>query len=969
MCGIAGLFRYRNVVSDEDVRTLLEVRAAMRSRGPDGEGLWRSEDGATALAHLRLAIIDLSPSGAQPMRSDDGRFTLTFNGEIYNYVELRERLAALGHTFRTKSDSEVLLHLYRERGADMVHELRGMYAFAVYDSFERRLFLARDPFGIKPLYFAESADGFWFASQVKALLKVAAVDRAEDPAGHVGFFLWGHLPEPYTLYRGIRSLPAGSTLLIEATGRKQSRRYFSVGDELRAAAARASSASTRSVQDRLREALLESVRYHLVSDVPVGLFLSSGLDSTTLAALASEVAGTRLRTVTLGFAEYKDTANNEVPLAEMMARQLGSDHETRWISKEEFLADRDHLLEAMDQPTIDGVNSYFVCKAAKQAGLKVAISGLGGDEIFGGYPSFRQIPLATRLLAGFRYAPGVGKVLRELSAPIVRRLASPKYASLFEYGGTYAGAYLLRRGLHMPWELEDMLGTRMLSDGLEELRTLQRLDETVRGVEGSHAKITALETTWYMRNQLLRDTDWASMAHSLEVRVPLVDVEFFRAAAQLLLSPVPPNKRTMASTPRAPLPRAIMHRSKSGFSVPITTWVGGPQGARPWSTTIYREFTGSTPATGLRQKPTIVVFRIGQLGDTLVAMPAIEAIRKRFPEHRLLLLTDRQKTGYVSSWDVLRATGWFDDVIHYRVGTTWQSRLSTFSSLLFRLRRIGVDQLFNLAPNRTRWQVRRDRWYFSGLAGVRNYHPPGSARTPERGPDGRLPRMEPEWSYLLHTVDETARADKFNLNLPHMDEDEALRVASASGIELGSPMLAVGPGSKMPAKRWPTESFAELGARLQRQGLDLQLVVLGGAEDVAVGTELCKAWGRRAFCLAGKLTAYGSAAILKRCLAYVGNDSGAMHLAGMVGTPCLALFSARDYPGKWEPFGADHVLIRHDDVPCSGCMLQVCPYDNKCLRLISVDEVERALSSVLAQRMPRPASIASVINGTDGLRM
>jgi len=232
MCGIAGIFAYGASAPPVDQEELLRIREHMINRGPDGAGLWISPDRRVGLAHRRLAIIDLSQTGAQPMATADGRYRITFNGEIYNYRELKKELQAKGYVFHSNSDTEVLLHLYADRGEDMVHALRGMYAFALWDERKKGMFLARDPFGIKPLYYADDGTAIRVASQVKALLAGGAIDTTIEPAGHVGFFLWGHVPEPYTLYKGIRALPAGTSLWIDASGPKPSRQFFNVTEEL-----------------------------------------------------------------------------------------------------------------------------------------------------------------------------------------------------------------------------------------------------------------------------------------------------------------------------------------------------------------------------------------------------------------------------------------------------------------------------------------------------------------------------------------------------------------------------------------------------------------------------------------------------------------------------------------------------------------------------------------------------------------
>ena len=594
MCGIAGVFAYRIGSPAVDPAALLRIRDSMVKRGPDGAGMWIADDGRVGLAHRRLAIIDLSDSGAQPMFTEDGALCITFNGEIYNYRALRDELEAKGVRFRSTSDTEVLLHLYAERGAEMVHALRGMYAFALWDSRKRGLLLARDPFGIKPLYYADDGATLRLASQVKALLKGGSIDTDPEAAGHVGFFLWGCVPEPYTLYKGIRALPAGSTLWLDESGRREEKRFFSVNAEIARAAETRLTLSADEMRERLRAVVIDSVRHHMIADVPVGVFLSAGIDSTTLAAIAQETACEPLHTLTLGFREFEGTANDEAALAARIAEHYGTLHETRWVTREDFQREYHNLLEAMDQPSTDGVNSYFVSKAAADAGLKVAISGLGGDELFGGYPSFRQIPPLVDALGFMRRLPLLGRAFQALSAPLLRLFTSPKYAGLLQYGPTYGGAYLLRRSLFIPPELSGVLDEQLLKAGLEELCTLPRLESSVEGVSDPRMKVTALETAWYMRNQLLRDVDWASMAHSLEVRVPLVDIELFRAVVPLFGSANAPDKRALSSVPAKALPHEIVNRAKTGFVIPVRDWLAAseearavPRGLRSWARHVY----------------------------------------------------------------------------------------------------------------------------------------------------------------------------------------------------------------------------------------------------------------------------------------------------------------------------------------------------------------------------------------------
>jgi asparagine synthase (glutamine-hydrolysing) len=577
MCGIAGAFAYKESAPPVDREELLRIRDAMLSRGPDGAGLWVSDDRRVGLAHRRLSIVDLTDRGAQPMASADGRFHVTFNGEIYNYRELRQDLEAKGCRFQSNCDTEVLLHLYAQRGGELVHALEGMYAFAIWDDLRKELFLARDPFGIKPLYVADDGRSLRFASQVKALLKGGAVDTAAEPAGSVGFLVWGYVPEPFTLYRGVRALQSGTTMRVSASRPPVVSRFFDIREEF----ARAESAAAGELPEAraiVRDATSESVRRHLLADVPVGVFLSAGIDSSAVAGLASAQSGTALRAITLGFSEFQGTAQDEVPLAVELAQRFGLRHDVQRITAADFTSELERILEVMDQPSMDGVNTYFVSRAAARSGLKVALSGVGGDELFGGYPSFAQIPRMAGRLAASRLASATGRMVRRVLAPVVGAVTSPKYASLLEYGGTYAGRYLLRRALFLPWEVTSVLDPTTTAAGLEELRTLRRLEAMTDGLRRPRSRVATLELAWYMRNQLLRDADWAGMAHSLEIRVPLVDVRLFRALAPLIASERYPTKRDLADALDVPLPESVHRRPKSGFTTPVRQWLSESSG-------------------------------------------------------------------------------------------------------------------------------------------------------------------------------------------------------------------------------------------------------------------------------------------------------------------------------------------------------------------------------------------------------
>lgn len=561
------MFAYRSgAVSREELEA---ITARMIPRGPDAGGTWISPDQRVGLGSRRLAIIDLTPEGTQPMWDVGRELVIVFNGEIYNHRELRASLERGGARFHSHTDTEVLLELYRRDGEGMLGLLRGMYAFAIWDTRRRRMFVARDPYGIKPLYFSDDGSTFRMASEIKALLAGGSVSKAIDPAGAAGFFLTGSVPEPFTIRRDVRAVEPGTAFFIdEEEGRSEARRFFSIGAAFR-------DAERRTLVDPavlIRERLDESVQHHLVSDVPVALFLSAGIDSSSLAQIA--VRHTELRTFTLAFPEL-----SEAPLAERFAAELGTRHTTRLVERDEFLADLPAFFERMDQPTIDGVNTWFVSKAAREAGLKVALSGLGADEIFGGYPSFHRVP----------------RLVRAARVPFAARAFSmvsrhPKARAITTYGGTWAGAYLLERGLFLPDELPAILGRDVAEEGLQRLSLVELAGKHLEPDPGTaFGRVATLEASLYMRNQLLRDTDWTSMAHSVEVRTPLADAWLLRELAPVLLDVQ--DKSALAAS----LPAYLRTRPKTGFFVPVREWLDLPPDGtstrmRGWARRVWESF-------------------------------------------------------------------------------------------------------------------------------------------------------------------------------------------------------------------------------------------------------------------------------------------------------------------------------------------------------------------------------------------
>jgi asparagine synthase (glutamine-hydrolysing) len=553
------------------------MNAQMQKRGPDGEGFWASADERVMLAHRRLAIIDLAERAAQPMHSEDGEYHIVFNGEIYNYQALRSRLMAQGQRFSTQSDTEVILALYARDGEKAFAQLIGMYAIAIYDTRRDEIILARDPYGIKPLYFFDDGWRFSFASSVKALL-AGGVSRIIEPAAEIGFYLFGSVPEPWTWIEGVRAVPAGHSIRVNALGARMAKPFTLLAN----AFCDPTLINDDDLAALVKETLAQSVQRHRVADVEVGAFLSAGVDSTALVQLMCDQQQ-RVKTTTLQFAQYRDSANDEAPIAMQTAQRLACDHQTRTIGAQEFGEDLDAFLAAMDQPTLDGINTWMVAKAARERGLKIAVSGIGGDELLQGYPSFHELPKWRSMLALPAHLWPLPWIWRQSMQVLTRQFGlSAKLPALLELGGHWRGLYLLRRGLFMPHELPALIAPERLQFGLQRLTWQAIIDRAMQGHRG-HAgnRVALLEANLYLRNQLLRDTDWASMAHGLEVRTPLVDIDVLHALApHMSRFAQGEGKRILARS--VGLPAAFSQRPKTGFTTPIASWLRDDARLQAW---------------------------------------------------------------------------------------------------------------------------------------------------------------------------------------------------------------------------------------------------------------------------------------------------------------------------------------------------------------------------------------------------
>jgi asparagine synthase (glutamine-hydrolysing) len=573
---------------------------ALEHRGPDQDGFLINEPRAPGLALgvRRLSIIDLQ-GGHQPVWNEAKDVAVIFNGELYNYRDLRERLTLAGHRFATQSDTEVLVHAWEEWGEDCLTELRGMFAFALLDLRKRYataplLFLARDPLGIKPLYYTQTPDGFAFASEVRALLASGAAPSQLSQDALTSYLLFGSLSEPVTMLEGVFSLPPGHRMLLYVPERRRIPRARPWWDPSHSPAARDTHKprDLSSAAQHLRLLLEQAVRAHLNADVPVGLFLSSGLDSGAIAALAARVQP-GMRSFTLAF---PGTQHDEAVLARVVAEHTGTQHTEVPLDGETILSRLDEAIAALDQPTMDGVNTYFVSWAAREVGLKVALSGLGGDELFAGYRTFDDTRQLARLvrLAWFVPAP-------------VRRATAPLLGRLLRSGGTRDRArkivaawlspdvlphpYFFVRSLFSAPELPRLTEPRFRpstvnADGVTLEPTwlgwLERAADVARKLEPI-AGIAWLEMRSYMASTLLRDTDSVSMARSLEVRVPLLDtplVEFIGSLPDAARHRAGTHKALLVEALRDTLPQQIATQPKRTFTLPWEEWLRGPLRAR-----------------------------------------------------------------------------------------------------------------------------------------------------------------------------------------------------------------------------------------------------------------------------------------------------------------------------------------------------------------------------------------------------
>ncbi len=559
MCGIAGIVGLSS--TDQAKETIAEMNGRLRHRGPDADGRFVSD--GIALGHLRLSIIDLSEAANQPMRDLSNRFIITFNGEIYNYLEVRAKLA--GYEFRTNSDTETILAAYAKFGPDCLSLLNGMFALAIWDTERRELFIARDRLGVKPLYYFERDGVLYFASEIRALLASGAVPRKIDGRALRDYLQFQSVYAPATIVDGVRQLPAGSFARF-ADGRLEIAKYWSIDAD----PAPVEERTEAEVQARIRELLHRSVERRLVSDVKLGAFLSGGIDSSAVVALMSEISPSPVSTFSVNFAEKEF---DESVHAELIASKFKTDHTSIRLGAADFLDRLPDALAAADSPSGDGLNTYVVSKATREAGLKVALSGVGGDELFAGYPNF---------LNWLRFRKGpvsrAPRVLRKAAGAVLAQSANSKYqrlGSLLSASSTAISEFYPRtREVLSEHIVDELAGTSDISSTIK--GDLERRAEKISGFP-LLSQFSIAELVGYTQNVLLKDADQFSMASALEVREPFFDyelVEYVLRVPDTFKYPSYPKKLLVESL--APLlPDSIVHRKKMGFVLPWEQWMRG----------------------------------------------------------------------------------------------------------------------------------------------------------------------------------------------------------------------------------------------------------------------------------------------------------------------------------------------------------------------------------------------------------
>lgn len=572
MCGIAGIIVKSDNHSIDIKKHIVQMNSVMSHRGPDDEGCFVSAQQRVGFGNRRLAIRDLSPAGHMPMCDEHQQVWITYNGEVYNADSLRKDLQVQGYQFKSATDTEVILKGYMQWGEAIVPKLRGQFAFAIYDerddSQDAKILLARDHLGIKPLYYVETATHFLFGSELKIIIASGLISNEINPDGLMGYLLTGSVPNPLTIYRDIQALEPSHFISFHLNQHRiQPRSFWKLPTDTR------NDVSYDQAIEETRNLLNEVVKMRLVSDVPLGAFLSGGLDSSAVVTLMRRATDGDIRTCSMVFDESQ---YSESTYARAVADKIGSVHYERVITASDVSNEFDNILNAMDQPSNDGVNTYFVSQTARQAGLTVALSGLGGDELYGGYANtFNQVP---QIYTGLRLIQAI-PMMSSFARALIHRSRQQKWrlmASILDATPSLSNAYWSRRGFFTLSEVHHLLHKDFADAQFESNPYVSKRANSQNHNKDSFAWISRAELRTYTHNQLLRDTDVMSMAHSLEVRVPFLDYKLVEHALRLPAGFKRGNaiKPLLLRTMKDQLPDIVTNRQdKQGFVFPMDIWL------------------------------------------------------------------------------------------------------------------------------------------------------------------------------------------------------------------------------------------------------------------------------------------------------------------------------------------------------------------------------------------------------------
>ena len=563
MCGISGIYNCsdRNINANKIIENIIKLQD---KRGPDDRGMWQSTCKKTTFGHNRLSIIDLTDKARQPLVSKDNSLVITFNGEIYNYKEIRNELSKNNILFKSNSDTEVILESYKYWGIEFVKKLRGMFAFAIWDNNKKKLLLARDPFGIKPLYYFKKNNILFFASQVKSILSIDNISFEKSGRSVLDYYLWGNIREPLTLYKDIYSLERGTVKIFDSKLNENSYEYANIKDAI-LNSKKTNFKNESELNEKLNYLIRDTVNYHQVSDVPVTFLLSSGIDSNILLAASKKKINTNFNAMTLDFSEKL----KESPLAKVGSKMSNIDHIIEKVDDNEIAELISQYYKYMDMPTNDGLNNYVVSYFAKKKGSKVLISGVGGDELFSGYPSFKRIPIMRKISKVIPNNKNIQKILYDITYKILSKFnKNTKYAGVLKYSHNTFDSFMLQRCVFTPEEIADLINTKIIDEEMSDLELQQQKEINDKDFENEQLKIMYFEIKYYLCSKLLRDSDWASMANSVELRTPFVDWFFFNELLPLLKSNIKISKKNMLDSFKGQAPLELYNRKKTGFAIP-----------------------------------------------------------------------------------------------------------------------------------------------------------------------------------------------------------------------------------------------------------------------------------------------------------------------------------------------------------------------------------------------------------------